>query len=135
MLRHGGPVTRILIALAGTVALAAGLAHAHHSFAAEYFEDRLITISGEVVEFEYKNPHAWVHFLVTDESGTPQRHSGEWNSVGRLTRDGVLKDTLSPGDRVTISGSPGRNPSARKVHIKAIERPSDGWKWSRRPRS
>jgi hypothetical protein len=127
-------VGRILIMLAGTVALAAGLAEAHHSFASEYFEDRMITVSGEVVEFEYKNPHAWVHFLITNGDGVPERHSGEWNSVGRLTRDGILKDTLRPGDRVTISGSPGRDASARKIHIKAIERPADGWKWLRQAR-
>jgi hypothetical protein len=124
-----------LVFTLAAAALATGLAEAHHSFAAEYFEDRIVTISGEVVEFEYKNPHAWVHFIVTDEQGVPQRHAGEWNSVGRLTRDGVFKDSLRPGDRVVISGSPGREASARKIHIKSIERPADGWKWSRRPRT
>jgi hypothetical protein len=124
-----------LFAVLAALVLAAGLADAHHSFAAEYFEDRMITLSGEVVEFAYKNPHAWVHFLVIDDGGTSRRHSGEWNGVGRLARDGVLRDTLRPGDRITISGSPGRDASARKIHIKAIERPADGWKWSRRPRT
>jgi hypothetical protein len=126
---------RTLFAVPVALVLAAGLADAHHSFAAQYFEDQMVTMSGEVVEFEYKNPHAWVHFLVTDDNGKPQRHSGEWNGVGRLSRDGILSDTLRPGDRVTISGSPGRDPSARRIHIKAIERPADGWKWSRRPRT
>jgi hypothetical protein len=37
-------------------------------------------------------------------------------------------DTLKAGDYVVITGSPGRNPADRKVHLKRIERPSDGWR-------
>ena len=29
---------------------------AHHSFAATYFEDKTITVEGELVEFEYRAP-------------------------------------------------------------------------------
>ena len=32
----------------------------HHSFAVYYLEADTIDIDGEVVEFQYKNPHAWI---------------------------------------------------------------------------
>lgn len=118
-----------LLAMAMAAATPAG---AHHSFAADYFEDQTVSIAGEVVEFEYRNPHSWVYLMVAHADERPQRFAAEWASVGRLTRDGILKDTLKKGDRVIISGSPGRNAADRRVHLKAIERPADGWSWRRR---
>jgi hypothetical protein len=42
----------------------------------------------------------------------------------------VTKDTLRPGDIVRITGSPGRDESERRLHLKRIERPADGWQWT-----
>jgi hypothetical protein len=121
-------VTRILLVLAVAAALTAP-AGAHHSFAAHYFEEQSITIEGAVVEFEYRAPHAWVYLTAPDENGRLQRFSAEWANPSRLARDGITKDTLQAGDQVTIVGSPGRNASEYKVHLKGITRASDGWNW------
>ena len=109
-------------------------ASSHHSFAAFYFEDQSVSIEGELVEFEYRAPHAWVHLLALDPQGHEQSYSAEWANPNRLSREGITKDTLKPGDRVIISGSPGRNTAERRLHVKAIERPADGWSWRGRPR-
>jgi len=105
---------------------------AHHSFAAHYFEDQSITVQGELVEFEYISPHAWVHVMVKDSTGQAQKYSAEWNNPNRLGQLNITKDTLKPGDFVVITGSPGRNSSELKIHLKAIDRPADGWKWPAR---
>jgi len=102
---------------------------AHHSFAAHYFEEQSVTIEGTLVSFEYQAPHAWVHVSVTDASGAVQRLAAEWANPNRLSRDGITKDTLKPGDRVIITGSPGRTASENRMHLKRIERPADGWQW------
>jgi hypothetical protein len=104
-------------------------AYAHHSFAAHYFEEQSITVQGVLVEFEYKSPHAWVHLDVKDEAGQTQRVSAEWANPNRLGQQRITKDTLRVGDLLTIVGSPGRNASERKMHLKRIERPADGWNW------
>jgi hypothetical protein len=104
-------------------------ASAHHSFAADYLEDQTTSIEGELTEFDYKNPHAWVYVTAMDESGQMQRFSAEWANTNRLKDQGIAKDTLKPGDHVIITGSPGRKVEDRKIHLKGIERPSDGWKW------
>jgi hypothetical protein len=61
----------------------------------------MMRISGELVEFDYRAPHAWVKIKSRDETGTPQIYSAEWSNPNRLTRDGVTRttlgiDTLSP---------------------------------------
>ena len=119
---------RILL-MFGFIAMLLGVSiHAHHSFAAHYFEEQSVTIQGELVEFEYKSPHAWVHVMVKDDKGDMQRFSAEWRNPNGLKQQGVSKDTLKPGDYLILTGSPGRNPADRKLHLKRIERPSDGWK-------
>jgi len=102
---------------------------AHHSFAAHYFEEQSVTIEGTLVSFEYQAPHAWVHVSVTGADGEAARFSAEWANPNRLSRDGITKETLRAGDRLIITGSPGRTASENRVHLKRIERPADGWQW------
>ncbi len=116
--------------LALVLVLASGpLLSGHHSFAAHYFEEQSVTVQGTLVEFEYSAPHAWVHMSVTDDGGATRRYSAEWANPNRLSRDGVTKETLKAGDQVIVTGSPGRNAGENRIHLKAIERPADGWKW------
>ena len=86
-------------------------------------------LTGDVDAFEYRNPHAWVHFMAPDSTGEMRRYGAEWAGPGRLAREGITKDTLKPGDRVVITGSPGRVEGEFKMHLKGIERPADGWSW------
>ena len=102
---------------------------AHHSFASFYFEQQSITITGEVIEFDYRAPHAWVRIKVRGDSGEEQVFAAEWSNPNRLARDGVGSTALKAGDIVIISGSPGRNPEEHRLHLKAIQRPADGWQW------
>ena len=104
-------------------------AYAHHSFARFYFENETFTVTGEIVEFEYRSPHAWVYVMATDERGEMQRFAAEWSNPSRLGRSKILKDTLKPGDRVIVTGSPARTQGDHKLHLKGILRPADGWKW------
>jgi hypothetical protein len=117
------------------VLLLAGVpAAGHHSFAAYYFEEQSVTIEGDVVEFDYRAPHAWLYLMAPDAEGQIRRFSAEWANPRRLTGDGVTRDKIKAGDRVIISGSPGRTASEFKIHLKSIRRPADGWSWGmRRP--
>jgi hypothetical protein len=127
-------MNRLLLAFGLAILMEAVPAHSHHSFPAHYFEEQSITVKGELVEFEYKSPHAWVHVMVKDETGQTQRFSAEWANPNRLQQLSITKDTLKPGDLLIITGSPGRNASERKIHLKGIERPADGWNWRGRAR-
>jgi uncharacterized protein DUF6152 len=117
-----------VLVLAG-VLLACATAYAHHSFASTYDESKKITVEGKLVQFLFRNPHSFVHVLAPDEDGTMQRWAIEWGGAGQLGGQGVTRDTLKPGDKVIITGNPGRNPADHRVRMVTLRRPSDGFGW------
>ena len=86
-------------------------AQAHHSFAI-YDSAHQVTIEGTVKEFQWTNPHVWIHVLVKDEAGKEQEWHVECTSVNFLARRGWSKRTFKPGDKVSITLSPLRDGSA-----------------------
>ena len=103
---------------------------AHHSFAANYLEDQRVSIEGEIVQIDYRSPHSWIHVNAKDQTGAMRQVAAEWASAPRLKQGGVNEDTLKPGDRVVVTGSPSRDPAEYRMHVKSIQRPADGWQWS-----
>lgn len=114
-------------------ALAATQASAHHSFAATYIEDKAITIEGELVQVHFRNPHSFVHMTVKERDGSVVRYSIEWGGAAQLGDQGVTRETFKPGDRLVISGNPGRVPSDHRVRMISLRRSSDGFGWGMRP--
>jgi hypothetical protein len=109
-------------------------AYGHHSFAAVYVESESVTLEGDVVEFMYGAPHAWLYVRAADAQGVLQRYGAEWANPSRLERAGVDKQTFQPGDRVTMTGAPARDESTRHIHLKRVTRLSRGeWKWPQPP--
>jgi hypothetical protein len=132
MMRSTRKTFAVALALAaGVVIASAPRAFAHHSFAVVYLEQDTIEIEGDVVEFQYKNPHAWV-FVQGRENrgfGEDKIYAAEWVSTSQLDRNNIDKRWFKPGDTVRIWASPNKNPTDNRVRLKRIERKSDGWKW------
>ena len=125
---------RYLVAPLAVVALTVGAqALAHHSFAATYLEDQSMTIEGELVQFQLRNPHAYVHVVVKEPDGSMVRYVVEWGSPIQLSGTGVTRNTLKPGDHVIISGNPGRDPANHRVRLLTLRRPKDGLSWGLLP--
>lgn len=90
--------------------LAAGLlavspAFSHHSFAM-FDLTRRITITGVVQEIQWTNPHVWVFVDVPQSSGPPVRWSIEYTSVNHLTRLGMTRTTIKPGETIEFQINP-----------------------------
>ena len=113
--------------------LAAGSSSAHHSIAATYLEDQMVTVEGDIVQFLYRNPHSFVHLSVMEKDGSISRYTIEWGGTGQLGAQGVGKDTLKVGDHVIISGNPGRKLADKRVRLLSLLRPRDNYGWGRRP--
>jgi hypothetical protein len=125
---------RLLVAAVVAWACAFGAqVYAHHSFAATYIEDKSVTVEGELVQVMFRNPHSFVHISVTQKDGTMVRYAIEWGGAAQLGGQGVTRETLKLGDRLIISGNPGRNPSDHRVRMITLRRPSDGFGWGTRP--
>ena len=122
---------RILFGLviAAGAFMTAAPAFAHHSFAATYFEDKKMTVEGNLVQFLFRNPHSFVQVEAPDDSGKMVRWAIEWAGGGQLGQQGVTRETLKPGDHVIVVGNPGRNPEDHRLRMVNITRPSDGFKW------
>lgn len=125
---------RLAIILLGAAAFA-GMTPlvAHHSFAGTYLEDaEPMTIEGTLMAFQVRNPHSFVQVddaKLKDKDGKPVRWSIEWGAAGQLAQQGVRAGTLKVGDKVVVTGSPGRDPEAHRLRMRIIKRPSDGWSW------
>jgi hypothetical protein len=123
-------VTRSWWALVlGGVAILCAPLLAHHSFAVYYIETDTIEVEGDIVEFQYQNPHSWIHIVGQEAFGRPKAYAAEWANPSRLERDGITRNTLHVGDSVRIWASPSRDPNDNRIRLKRIERRSDGWHW------
>jgi Family of unknown function (DUF6152) len=76
---------------------------AHHSFAAEYDNNKPIKFSGKVTKVEWLNPHIYVYIDV-DNSGKTVNYAVEGGAPNGLFRQGWRKDTLKVGDTLSIEG-------------------------------
>jgi hypothetical protein len=95
----------LLCGLAVVLGLAAVPALAHHSFAAEYDAAKPVTMTGTVTKVEWMNPHARFYIDVKDESGKVTNWELELGSPNGLMRRGWTRNSMKPGDVVTVSGS------------------------------
>jgi hypothetical protein len=111
----------VVVILAGVCVAGAGSARAHHSYGALYIESDTIEIDGDVIEFQYKNPHSWIQIDARDPFGRRVVYAAEWGSVSALERQNVLKDTIKPGDHVRVWASPAKSPNDNRVHLKRIQ--------------
>jgi hypothetical protein len=77
----------------------------HHSFSM-FDQTQVMNLTGTVTEFEWINPHAWLHVSVTDESGSPETWSFEGGNLGGLAAAGWRADSVAAGEQVEIGFNP-----------------------------
>ncbi len=97
--------THVLLATA--VALGAGSALAHHSFAM-FDQSQTITLEGEIADFRWTNPHVFIELNVKNDAGSADEWSIEMTSPEHLSRTGWRPSTLRPGDKVALNIHPMR---------------------------
>jgi hypothetical protein len=97
------------IAVAGSVLALGGRMLAHHGAPSLYDVLHPITIKGTVTEFVFANPHAQIYLDVKSEKGGTVAWSVETNGPGALRRAGWTRETLKPGDEITITLIPARS--------------------------
>jgi len=85
--------------------LATESAIAHHSFAAEFDENKTINLKGVVTKIEWMNPHTYFYLDVTGPDGKVVNWGMEMGSPNGLMRAGWTRNTLKVGDEVTVEGS------------------------------
>ncbi|HYS25697.1 MAG TPA: DUF6152 family protein [Vicinamibacterales bacterium] len=100
-------------------------AEAHHSIAGMYDQSRRVTLEGVIAQFQFVNPHPFVMVDVRDAGGAAQSWKAELDNRWELLDIGLTATTFKAGDRVIVSGSPGRD-RAPLMYVWRLERPADG---------
>src|SRR5580704_865042 len=79
--------------------------YGHHSFAM-FDQSKQVTLKGTVREFQWTNPHAWIHIEVPTADGLKDTWQVELNSPNNLKRQGWKSSSIKPGDQVTLMLNP-----------------------------
>jgi hypothetical protein len=86
-------------------------AMAHHSFSSEYDRAKPVSITGVVKKVEWQNPHIWFYVDVTDPGGKVVTWGFSGGPPAWLTRRGIPRDVLKPGDEIKVEGFRARDGS------------------------
>ena len=62
------------------------------------------TVKGTVTGFDWTNPHAYIYLDVNGKDAV-EKWSVEMGSIGMLARAGWRRDTVKPGDEITVIGN------------------------------
>ena len=99
-------VALLVVVLSPTAALP------HHSNVA-YEVTKVITITGVVKNFEWVNPHTWLHISVKNPNGTMENWAIEAGTPNVLFRRGFTKESLLPGTEIVVDGYRAKDGSRR----------------------
>ena len=111
--------TKLAAAVAVCALLATVPLFAHHSFASEYDNTKVLTLTGKMVNFEWTNPHSWIHVEVTNADGSKTVWKGETPPVNVLYRNGwtkpLVEEMVKSGEIVTLRGQAAKDGSHHVV--------------------
>ena len=102
----------VSIALTGLL-VAVSPVWAHHSFSAEYDNNKQVHLEGVVTQMEWINPHTWIHIDVTGPDGKVTSWMIEGGSPNILLRRGFNKGSLEKGQKISIDGFQAKDGSNR----------------------
>ena len=110
---RGGVVRKSLVSVISmAIALMAEPGLTHHSFSAEFDVGRTRSNLPEpITRVEWTNPHAWLFMVTEDADGNLEDWAVELLGINVLMRRGLNRDSIKPGDRLSIEGFGARDGS------------------------
>jgi len=97
-----------MVALGVFLMVGAGL-QAHHAVAGVYDLGKEVVLEGKLKKLNFTNPHASIELTVPNKDGTFTDWLLTTASVQTLTRQGVNKTSIKPGELLKVTIVPARN--------------------------
>ena len=106
-------LTACLFAITATPVLS------HHG-RSNFRYDVSTTLEGEVVDFQWRNPHVYIDLKATNENNETAVWLIEAGTPSALKRQGWSKDAFGVGDKIVAVGNPNRNPEKKHLYLQRI---------------
>ena len=97
--------------------------YAHHGSHVSYDMEKPVVLKGTVTEFVWSNPHSQIYFDVKDEKGDAVNWGAETANPSTLAKSGWTRNSLRPGDEITVTVWPSKAHTPRGFLLK-IEFPN-----------
>ena len=110
-------------------ALLSARASAHHSLTT-YDKSQRATLEGTIKDFQWSNPHIWIHFIARDVGASrDEEWSIEGPSPNILLGSGWTKASLRPGDAVVMEMHPSKKAGVKSgLLIRVTVNGQEVWK-------
>ena len=95
--------------LAAGIVIAAGTLQAHHAVAGVYDLNKEVVLEGRLKKLNFTNPHASIELTVPNKDGTFTEWKLTTASITTLTREGINKTSMKPGEILKVTILPARN--------------------------
>ena len=83
--------------------------HAHHAVAGVYDLNKEVVLEGRLKKLNFTNPHASIELTVPNKDGTFTDWILTTASVQTLTREGINKSSMKPGELLKVTVLPAVN--------------------------
>ena len=107
------------LCLAGLALAISSPAFAHHSFSM-FDRTKATNLLGNVKEYEWTNPHVWIHIMAPDAAGQQREWSFEMQAIAQDMAGGWRPDSVKPGDKVSIEFHPLKDGSRGGQFMQAL---------------
>ena len=84
---------------------------AHHAVASVYDLNKEVVLEGQLTKLNFVNPHPNMLVAVPNADGTVTQWTLTTASIQNLTRQGIDKTSIKPGESLKITILPARNGS------------------------
>ena len=100
--------TLLALSICATALMASVPASAHHS-GAMFDRAKVVALKGQIIKYEFTNPHAWIRLTVREPGGATTEWNIETYSPQNMRRLGLTPSNLKPGDVVSLRMHPIRD--------------------------
>jgi len=108
-----------VFAVAAGLLVLSGPLFAHHA-ASTYDQEHPVTLTGSVTDFQFINPHVLIVFEVKAEDGAVVQWAAGSAPPQSLERAGWNRQSLKPGDQITVTGAPHKEGKKELSVIKLV---------------